>query len=367
MSDSKNIPRRPALHGAPEFISWTWEMINGGYADIGWSNDGKELVVRNPERLTREVFPQFFRHTQYSSFVRALNAYQFRKTRPGQWTNPNFQRDRPDLLKNITRKVAKPKADALALDALAATSARWPAAALRPEDVTPEQLSTWELLVEERQRIEFLKAELAAMEAQVKQAQASEFQQRVDAVWLGQFVAQEVQAFAPAPLEPQLARLVSPFIERAVGSETPVSDALANLDPSTLNTLASMCGGHCPEPGKCELTEAVREKCGGCHATALELRKLCKSYCDTNQEHSRLCEELRPFLVEGANAQRAREDADASPTTLKADESPMSPPPVVAELSGLKLDEVAALTELSDSKLAELATSLDVGSLESGQ
>ena len=68
-----------ALHGAPEFISWTWEMINGGHADIGWSHDGKELVVRNPERLTREVFPQFFRHTQYSSFVRALDVMERRR------------------------------------------------------------------------------------------------------------------------------------------------------------------------------------------------------------------------------------------------------------------------------------------------
>eukprot|EP00908_Phaeocystis_cordata_P016896 Transcript_28217.p1 GENE.Transcript_28217~~Transcript_28217.p1 ORF type:complete len:304 (+),score=83.31 Transcript_28217:300-1211(+) len=98
--------RRPSLHGAGEFVSATWEMINGGFADCGWSADGTEIVVYNPERLAENVLPRFFRHTQYSSWVRTLNHYSFRKTRPGQWINPNFQRGKPELLHIITRKVA---------------------------------------------------------------------------------------------------------------------------------------------------------------------------------------------------------------------------------------------------------------------
>ena len=97
--------RRPSLHGAGEFVSATWEMINGGFVDCGWSADGTEIVVYNPERLAENVLPRFFRHTQYSSWVRTLNHYSFRKTRPGQWINPNFQRGKPELLHIITRKV----------------------------------------------------------------------------------------------------------------------------------------------------------------------------------------------------------------------------------------------------------------------
>ena len=59
----------------------------------------------NPERLAENVLPRYFRHTQYSSWVRTLNHYSFRKTRPGQWVNPHFQRDKPELLHHITRKV----------------------------------------------------------------------------------------------------------------------------------------------------------------------------------------------------------------------------------------------------------------------
>ncbi len=61
----------------------------------------------NPERLAENVLPRYFRHTQYSSWVRTLNHYSFRKTRPGQWANPHFQRDKPELLQYVKRKVTE--------------------------------------------------------------------------------------------------------------------------------------------------------------------------------------------------------------------------------------------------------------------
>ena len=33
------VPRRAARHGATEFISWTWEMVNDGHENIHWSAD----------------------------------------------------------------------------------------------------------------------------------------------------------------------------------------------------------------------------------------------------------------------------------------------------------------------------------------
>ena len=60
---SNGVERRPALHGAAEFVSWTWEMINAG-AECGWSPDGTEIVVSNPEKLQADVIPVYFRHGQ---------------------------------------------------------------------------------------------------------------------------------------------------------------------------------------------------------------------------------------------------------------------------------------------------------------
>ena len=55
--------QRQAQHGAAEAVSWTWEMINAG-AECGWSIDGTEITVSNPERLQANVLPVYFRHGQ---------------------------------------------------------------------------------------------------------------------------------------------------------------------------------------------------------------------------------------------------------------------------------------------------------------
>ena len=48
---------------------------------IGWSRDGKVLLVRDPARFAAEVCPKFFRHKNFNSFTRLLNMYQFRVRR----------------------------------------------------------------------------------------------------------------------------------------------------------------------------------------------------------------------------------------------------------------------------------------------
>ena len=97
------LPRRPALHGAADFVSWTWEMVNAGYDDIGWSADGSRITIKKPDRLASLILPLFFRHSQYASWVRALNAYHFKKVGTGQWHHPCFHRDRPELLERLAR------------------------------------------------------------------------------------------------------------------------------------------------------------------------------------------------------------------------------------------------------------------------
>lgn len=78
----------------------------------------ESTIVPNHERLGREVLPRFFKHGNFASFVRQLNMYGFHKipqlqqgvlkneteTELWQFSEPNFQRDRPDLLDRIQRK-----------------------------------------------------------------------------------------------------------------------------------------------------------------------------------------------------------------------------------------------------------------------
>ena len=123
---------------------------------ISWSADGKSFLVYSPEEFARTVLPQFFKHSNFASFLRQLNFYSWSKgasssPRPPpaasyarspsllplavndvlgsnqptlkpdgtpvqawEFRNPNFQRGRPDLLARIKRKTARSNSTAQA-------------------------------------------------------------------------------------------------------------------------------------------------------------------------------------------------------------------------------------------------------------
>ena len=78
---------------------------------IHWSDNGKSFIVQNLHDFTENILPKYYKHNNYSSFVRQLNMYDFHKKRNNQnehiFQHKNFIRDEKDLIKTIKRKNKK--------------------------------------------------------------------------------------------------------------------------------------------------------------------------------------------------------------------------------------------------------------------
>ncbi|KIL67047.1 hypothetical protein M378DRAFT_74283, partial [Amanita muscaria Koide BX008] len=100
--------------GPPAFLQKLFEMLNDPKSTdlIRWSSAGDSFFVLDHERLAREVLPRWFKHQNFSSFVRQLNMYGFHKiphlqqgvlrsdtdTEFWNFAHPDFIRGHPELL-----------------------------------------------------------------------------------------------------------------------------------------------------------------------------------------------------------------------------------------------------------------------------
>lgn len=101
----------------PAFVLKLWNMVNDKANEkyIKWMPDGQSFQVINREQFEKVVLPKYFKHSNFSSFVRQLNMYGWHKVQDvtsgamqssdemWQFKSLNFIRGREDLLDNIVR------------------------------------------------------------------------------------------------------------------------------------------------------------------------------------------------------------------------------------------------------------------------
>lgn len=100
------------------FLTKTFQLVDDPSVDelISWNEDGTAFIVWRPAEFARDLLPKYFKHNNFSSFVRQLNTYGFKKLGPDRWefVHECFRKGDKGLLKDIQRRKISTGAAAVA-------------------------------------------------------------------------------------------------------------------------------------------------------------------------------------------------------------------------------------------------------------
>ncbi|KAH8164237.1 hypothetical protein CIB48_g3997 [Xylaria polymorpha] len=113
-----------AGNNSSDFVRKLYKMLEDpAYSEVvRWGDHGDSFVVLENEKFTKTILPKHFKHSNFASFVRQLNKYDFHKVRHNEenghspygasaweFKHPEFRADRKDNLDNIRRKAPAPR------------------------------------------------------------------------------------------------------------------------------------------------------------------------------------------------------------------------------------------------------------------
>ncbi|KAG2647094.1 heat stress transcription factor B-4b-like [Panicum virgatum] len=110
------VSMESSAHAKPvpaPFLTKTYQLVDDPCTDhiVSWGEDDTTFVVWRPPEFARDLLPNYFKHNNFSSFVRQLNTYGFRKIVADRWefANEFFRKGAKHLLAEIhRRKSAQP-------------------------------------------------------------------------------------------------------------------------------------------------------------------------------------------------------------------------------------------------------------------
>lgn len=94
------------------FLAKCYEMVDDESTDkvISWGQSGDSFIIWDMTEFSRDLLPKFFKHSNFSSFMRQLNIYGFRKMGFDHWEfyNEQFIKGQKQLLSSIKRRKHPP-------------------------------------------------------------------------------------------------------------------------------------------------------------------------------------------------------------------------------------------------------------------
>ncbi|PNS21688.1 Transcription factor prr1 [Sphaceloma murrayae] len=112
-------------NNSSDFVRKLYKMLESPQDEsvVRWGDQGDSFVVLENEKFTKHILPKHFKHSNFASFVRQLNKYDFHKVRhnnednnsspygAGAWEfkHPDFRANNKDALDNIRRKAPAPR------------------------------------------------------------------------------------------------------------------------------------------------------------------------------------------------------------------------------------------------------------------
>ncbi|KAG6840532.1 hypothetical protein C0991_006127 [Blastosporella zonata] len=107
-----------AMPTTSDFVKKLYKMLEDKSFQhvVSWGPHGDCFVVKDMNEFTKLILPRLFKHSNFASFVRQLNKYDFHKVKntddamqfgEQSWTfrHPDFHAERREALENIKRKV----------------------------------------------------------------------------------------------------------------------------------------------------------------------------------------------------------------------------------------------------------------------
>ncbi|KAJ7272952.1 HSF-type DNA-binding-domain-containing protein, partial [Mycena rebaudengoi] len=106
-----------SMSSTSDFVKKLYKMLEDQSFQnvVSWGPQGDCFVVKDMNEFTKSILPRMFKHSNFASFVRQLNKYDFHKVKntddnqfgEHSWTfrHPDFHADRRDALENIKRKI----------------------------------------------------------------------------------------------------------------------------------------------------------------------------------------------------------------------------------------------------------------------